>query len=187
MPSTFTPTEIPDVQILERRVFEDERGYFAEMSKRSELQAHGIVEPFVQDNVARSIRGVIRGLHWQNPPMAQGKLVTVVRGEIWDVAVDVRRGSPTFGRWVGVTLSEENRRSLWVPPGFAHGYAVLSEESHVVYRVTAEYAPETEAGARWNDPSLGIPWPVDEPIVSERDAALPLLEEADIGFVATPG
>ncbi len=187
MPSTLRPLAIPDVVLLERRVFPDERGYFAEMYKRSELLAHGIDVSFVQDNLARSTRGVLRGLHFQNPPAAQGKLVTVVRGEIWDVAVDVRRGSPTFGRWVAKTLGEANRRSLWVPPGFAHGYCVLSDEAHVVYRVTAEYAPPTEAGIVWNDPTLAIPWPVAAPVVTARDARLPTLEAADIGFVFGDG
>ncbi len=129
------------------------------------------------------MRGVLRGLHYQKPPQAQGKLVMVLSGEVFDVAVDIRRGSPTYGRWVGETLSAENGRMLWIPVGFAHGFCVLSERADVVYLVTAEYAPDLDRGIRWNDPEIGIRWPVDEPLLSPKDARLPLLREADQDFV----
>lgn len=183
MPFTYKRLDIPEVILVEPKVFPDERGFFMETYKYSEFEANGIPQRFVQDNFSHSVRGVLRGLHYQKAPAAQGKLVMAVRGEIFDVAVDIRKGSPTYGRWVGVRLSSENRRMLWVPEGFAHGFVVLSEEADVMYKVTSEYAPELDRGIRWNDPEIGIDWPVKNPILSPKDNAQPFLAEADNNFV----
>ncbi len=183
MPFTFTPLSIPEVILIQPRLFTDPRGFFLETYKYSEFQAHGIPETFVQDNHSRSVRGVLRGLHYQNPPQAQGKLIRVVRGAIYDVAVDIRPSSPTFGQWVSALLSEENQHMLYVPPGFAHGFLVLSDLADVTYKVTAEYAPDLDAGILWNDPALAIQWPLEgPPLLSAKDAALPPLLKADIRF-----
>jgi len=182
MPFHFAQTEIPGVVIVEPRVFEDERGFFMETFKLSDFRQAGIGDPFVQDNHARSVYGVLRGLHYQTRAKAQGKLVRAVSGEVFDVAVDLRRNSATFGRWVGVRLSADNRRLLYVPPGFAHGYCVLSDVADVIYKTTAEYDASLERGVVWNDPDLAIAWPVTQPHLSARDAALPALRDADIDF-----
>ncbi len=183
MPFTFTHLSIPEVILIQPRLFTDPRGFFLETYKYSEFQAHGIPETFVQDNHSRSVRGVLRGLHYQNPPQAQGKLIRVVRGAIYDVAVDIRPSSPTFGQWVSAVLSEENQHMLYVPPGFAHGFLVLSDLADVTYKVTAEYAPDLDAGILWNDPALAIQWPLEgPPLLSAKDAALPPLLKADIRF-----
>lgn len=164
-------TALPDVHIIEPRVFGDQRGFFMETWNRRRYEELGLPADFVQDNQSGSRRGVLRGLHYQIR-QPQGKLVWVIAGEVFDVAVDLRRSSPTFGRWVGVTLSAENRRQLWVPPGFAHGFIVTSETAEFVYKCTDYYAPEHERCIRWDDPDLAIEWPLDEtPIVSEKDAA----------------
>lgn len=174
------PLAIPDVKLVRPRVFDDARGFFLERYKRSSYRRAGLPD-FVQDNHSRSHRHTLRGLHFQLPPAAQGKLVSVVRGEILDVAVDVRPASPHFGRWVSARLSEDDHHQLWVPPGFAHGFLVRSEVADVLYKVTHEYAPEHERGLRWDDPDLGIHWGVDrggrEPLLSPRDAQLPRLME----------
>jgi len=183
VPFSFQRLEIPEVVLIEPKVFQDGRGFFMETYKFSDFAAFGIAERFVQDNHSRSKKSVIRGLHYQNPPKAQGKLVRAVVGEIFDVAVDIRRGSPTYGKWVGEKLSSENKRMLYIPPGFAHGFCVLSAEAEVVYKVTEEYAPEHEAGIIWNDPDIGISWPIANPIISEKDAALPCLKEAENRFI----
>jgi len=182
MPFTFTPLKISDVILVEPRVFPDARGYFLETYKYSDFAAHGISEIFVQDNHSRSIRGVLRGLHYQNPPGAQGKLVRAARGAIFDVAVDIRPDSSTFGEWVGEILSDENHHMLYIPPGFAHGFLVLSAVADVSYKATAEYAPELDSGIVWNDPTIAIQWPVQTPILSPKDAALPRLLAADNQF-----
>ena len=187
MPFRFTRLEIPEVVLIEPAVFSDERGFFMEAYKYSEFAAFGISERFLQDNHSRSRKGVLRGLHYQNPPKAQGKLVRVVAGESFDVAVDIRKGSPTYGRWVGATLSAENKAMLYIPAGFAHGFCVLSEAAEVLYKTTAEYAPECEAGIIWNDSEIGIRWPVEDPIVSPKDAGWPPLKEAVNGFAYRPG
>ena len=182
MPFQFRRLEIPEVVVIEPLRFEDGRGFFVEIYKRSDLKAGGTNETFVQDNYSHSARGVLRGLHYQKEPKAQGKLIMVTRGHIFDVAVDIRKGSRTYGAWVGEELSAEDSRMLYIPPGFAHGFCVLSEEADVVYKVTHEYAPELDRGIIWNDPAVGIQWPVANPIVSEKDAQLPLLEAADNNF-----
>ncbi len=164
-------TEIPGLVILEPRVFGDERGFFFESyNRRAFREATGVDPDFVQDNHSRSARNVLRGLHYQ-VRQPQGKLVRVVAGEVWDVAVDLRRSSPTFGRWMGVALSAANRRMLWVPVGFAHGFVVVSDGAEFLYKTTDYYAPEHERSLLWNDPALAIPWPLQgEPILKPGDA-----------------
>lgn len=178
-PIEATPTAIKDVLVLEPQVFEDERGSFMEIFQRDKYSVVGITSPFVQDNLSFSRQGVLRGLHYQ-VRQSQGKLVQVLQGGVFDVAVDIRRSSPTFGHWVGVTLNEESKRQLWVPPGFAHGFYVLSERAVVLYKVTDFYASEWERTIIWNDPDLNIEWPLLEgqlPILSSNDArGKPLLE-----------
>lgn len=171
--------ELAEVVLVEPVVFMDERGFFMETFKASAFTDAGIPAQFVQDNHARSSYGVLRGLHYQVAPKPQGKLVRAISGEIFDVAVDIRRDSPTFRRWVAVRLTAANRLMLYVPPGFAHGYCVLSETAEVLYKSTCEYDPYLERGIIWNDPELSIAWPIERPHLSPRDAALPLL--ADIG------
>jgi dTDP-4-dehydrorhamnose 3,5-epimerase len=182
VPFEFVRLEIPELVLVKARAYPDERGVFVETYKHSEFKANGIREAFVQDNFSRSTRGVLRGLHYQMPPKAQGKLITVLRGEIFDVAVDIRKGSPTYGRWLGRRLSEGRDELLYVPPGFAHGFQVLSDVAYVVYKVTEEYQPHVDRGIAWNDPSLAIDWPIHEPMLSRKDAALPTLEYAENSF-----
>ena len=158
---TIEATAIPDVKVVRRKAFGDSRGYFEETWREDEFLKAGIDARFVQDNHSFSSKGVLRGLHWQKPPHSQGKLVSVVSGRIVDVAVDIRKGSPTFGKWVMEDLSEENHTSLWIPPGFAHGFMVLSDTAHFTYKCTDTYHPECEAGMRWDDPTLAIAWPMD--------------------------
>jgi dTDP-4-dehydrorhamnose 3,5-epimerase len=172
-------TAIPGVIVFEPRVFGDARGFFLETFHAARYAEAGLSLPFVQDNWSRSARGILRGLHFQEPN-PQGKLVSVVSGAVWDVAVDIRRGSPTFGRHVGVELSADNKRQLWVPPGFAHGFCVLSDVADFVYKCTALYAPEHDRGIRWNDPDLAIPWPLEAPLLSAKDASAPLLRDATV-------
>ena len=172
-----TPTALPEVLRIEPKVFGDARGYFFETWHRERYAELGLPREFVQDNLSRSQRGILRGLHLQEP-YAQGKLVQVLEGAVFDVAVDVRVGSPTFGRWVSEVFSAENHRQLWVPPGFAHGFCVTSEAAVLSYKCTELYHPETELSVAWNDPGLAIPWPVQEPVLSKKDAAA--LRLADI-------
>ncbi len=186
MPFEFLPLELPGLRVIESRVFTDDRGAFLETFRRSDFARAGIAEQFVQDNYSRSSRGVLRGLHFQKDPQAQGKLVRCLQGRIFDVAVDVRAGSPTFARWVGIELSGENHLMLYLPPGFAHGFAVLSPSADVLYKCTAEYAPDLDRGIVWNDASVGIDWPLREPILSEKDRRLPSLREADLNFRYVP-
>jgi dTDP-4-dehydrorhamnose 3,5-epimerase len=171
------PTQLNAVLRIEPNVFGDARGYFFETWQRERYHAAGIPRDFVQDNVSRSQRGILRGLHLQEP-FGQGKLVQVLDGEVFDVAVDVRHGSPSFGHWVGETLSSENHRQLYVPPGFAHGFCVTSPHALLSYKCTEMYHPETELSVLWNDPALGIAWPVQDPLLSKKDAAA--LRLADI-------
>ncbi len=174
----FEPTAIPDVIRVQPRVHRDARGFFLESYHRERFAQGGIDVLFVQDNHSSSARGTLRGLHMQRA-FAQGKLVRCTAGEIFDVAVDARRGSNTFGRWVGETLSAENFRQLWVPPGFLHGFCVVSDTAQVEYKCTELYHPEDELGVIWNDPDIGIAWPVCVPVLSAKDAALPRLREVE--------
>jgi dTDP-4-dehydrorhamnose 3,5-epimerase len=176
-----TPTAIADVLILEPKVFGDERGFFMESFNQVAFNAAVRREvSFVQDNHSRSSRGVLRGLHFQLPPRAQGKLVRVTQGRVFDVAVDIRRSSSTFGRWVGLELSEHNHRQLWLPPGMAHGFLVVSDNADFVYKTTDYYAPEAERCIRWDDPAIDIAWPAPElpPTLSSKDARAPCLNDA---------
>jgi len=182
MPFKFRRLEIPGVILIEVQAARDDRGYFMETYKGSVFAANNIPTAFVQDNHSHSVRGVLRGLHYQKPPRAQGKLVMALRGEIFDVAVDIRRSSSTYGKWVGQVLSSDNSYMLYIPVGFAHGFCVLSEEADVIYKVTEEYAPECDRGLRWNDLDIGIQWPIAQPLLSPKDARLPLLKEADRDF-----
>ena len=179
MPFTFHPTEIPEVIRVETKSFPDQRGWFFEVYKSSEFRQQGIRETFVQDACSCSVRGVLRGLHFQKSPRSQGKLVFAIHGEIFDVVVDIRRGSPTYRQWVACVLSDQNREGLYIPAGFAHGFCVLSESATVLYKVTAEYSPAHDRGIIWNDPSIGIRWPITQPILSPKDQALPLLANAE--------
>jgi dTDP-4-dehydrorhamnose 3,5-epimerase len=169
-----TPLSLPEVLLVEPARFGDARGYFMETYRRERYQAAGIELDFVQDNLSRSGRGILRGLHLQQPG-AQGKLVYVLAGEVFDVAVDVRVGSPSFGKWTGLLLSAEDHRQLWIPPGFAHGFCVTSETALFAYKCSAPYSAADELGVRWNDPALGIPWPTVDPKLSGKDAAWPRL------------
>lgn len=167
----ITPTAIPDVLLIEPRVFGDARGFFFEsFNQKSFAEATGVDLPFVQDNHSKSVKGVLRGLHYQVEPHAQGKLVRVTQGEVFDVAVDLRKDAKTFGQWVGVTLSADNKQQLWIPPGFAHGFLVLSDTAEFLYKTTDYYAPQAERSLRWDDPTLAITWPLEgEPILADKD------------------
>jgi dTDP-4-dehydrorhamnose 3,5-epimerase len=170
--------QLPEVLLIEPQRFGDARGYFMEIWQQDRYRAAGIALPFVQDNLSRSTRGILRGLHLQHPN-AQGKLVHVLEGAVFDVAVDVRVGSPNFGQWTGAVLSSDDHRQLWIPPGFAHGFCVTSETALFSYKCTAPYSAADELGVRWNDPRVAIPWPVAEPKLSAKDSALPFLAEID--------
>ena len=177
-----TPTSLPGVLILEPKVFGDERGFFLEsFNQRAFDAAVGHSVTFVQDNHSRSQRGVLRGLHYQLPPHAQGKLVRVVRGSAFDVAVDIRQGSATFGRWFGATLDATSHHQMWIPPGFAHGFLALEDETHFLYKTTAYYDRDSERAIAWNDAAIGIDWPVIEgaPLLAAKDAAAPGLADAE--------
>lgn len=172
----LTPTNLPGVLLIEPRVFADERGCFYESYNHGAFAEAGLHPQFVQSNVSESIRGVLRGLHYQQPN-TQGKLVSVLEGEVFDVAVDIRRGSPQFGQWTAAILNTGNRRQLWIPEGFAHGFAVLSERAMVSYQCTALYDRASDAGIRWNDARIGIDWPVAQPLLSDKDAIAPFLDD----------
>jgi dTDP-4-dehydrorhamnose 3,5-epimerase len=174
-----TETALPGVLLLEPRVFSDDRGFFLETFHQKRYAELGLTLPFVQDNWSHSIKGTLRGLHFQEPN-PQGKLVQVITGAVFDVAVDIRTGSPHFGKWVGVELTAENRRQLWVPPGFAHGFCVTSERADFLYKCTALYSPEHDGGILWNDPDIGIDWPVTAPLLSKKDAGAPRLKAAPV-------
>jgi dTDP-4-dehydrorhamnose 3,5-epimerase len=176
-----TKTVISGVLVLEPKVFGDERGFFMEsFSQRLFDEAVGSHVEFVQDNHSRSVKGVLRGLHYQLPPHAQGKLVRVTQGSVFDVAVDIRRSSPTFGQWVGFELSAQNHRQMWIPPGMAHGFLVTSETADFLYKTTDYYAPKSEGAVRWDDPAIGVEWPKlgSAPTLSAKDIVAPLLSEA---------
>ncbi len=177
-----TRLSIPDVLLLEPKVFGDERGFFFESYNRHSFrEATGIDVDFVQDNHSRSVKGVLRGLHYQLPPKAQGKLVRVVFGEVFDVAVDIRKGSPTFGKWVGEVLSAENKRQMWIPSGFAHGFVTLSESAEFLYKTTDYYSPQHERCIRWDDAAIGVAWPLTgAPTLSGKDAVGAMLSNAEL-------
>ena len=179
-----TKADIEGLLVVEPDIFRDDRGYFLESYNSDRYREAGIPDVFVQDNVSVSKKGVIRGLHYQTPPFAQGKLVSVPRGRVLDVVVDFRTGSPTFGRYVAVELSAENHRQFWIPAGFAHGFIALEDDTIFTYKVTNVYDKESDRGVRWNDPALGIAWPTEvPPIVSEKDTKLPLLKDIAQEFV----
>lgn len=180
MPFSFKKLEINGLVLVEPKVFYDNRGYFMETYKESEFATQGIPERFVQDNHSLSKKGVLRGLHFQHSPKAQGKLVSVVTGSVWDVAVDIRPVSSTYMKWCSVELTEENKKMLYIPPGFAHGFVALSDNVHLVYKCTAEYDVNCDAGIRWNDSDIGIDWPISEPIVSDKDRELPFLYDVKL-------
>ena len=178
-----TQTKIPDVWVIEPRVFGDDRGFFFEsFNEKAFNEATGNKLPFVQDNHSRSVKGVLRGLHYQLPPKAQGKLVRVVQGEVFDVAVDIRKDSPTFGHWVAEILSAENKKQLWIPPGFAHGFLTLSETAEFLYKTTDYWSPEHERAIIWNDATLNIGWPLNgmQPTLAAKDAAAVAFSAAEI-------
>jgi dTDP-4-dehydrorhamnose 3,5-epimerase len=172
-------TSLPGVLLIEPKVRGDDRGFFMETYRLDAFRAAGISAPFVQDNHSRSARGVLRGLHYQEPN-AQGKLVRCTRGAIFDVAVDIRRGSPTFSQWFGIELSDANKLMLWVPPGFAHGFCAIEEGSDLVYKCTALFDPAADRAILWNDPEIGIEWPIGDPVLSGRDTAAPRLADATV-------
>jgi len=179
MPFQIRTTPIDGLLVIEPKVFADERGFFMESFKASDFAAFGITQDFVQDNHSKSRKGVIRGLHFQRAPYAQGKLVRVTRGRAWDVAVDLRKGSPTFGTWCAVELSADNHLLFWIPEGFAHGFLALEDDTELLYKCTAEYNPTSDGGIRWNDPDIGVAWPQIgvSPLLSSKDAVLPLLKD----------
>ena len=173
MPFSFKRLSIPDIILVEPQSFPDERGFFLESYKESEFTSNGIKTIFVQDNLSHSVKGVLRGLHYQKNPKAQAKLVIALRGEIFDVAVDIRKNSPTYGKWVGEILSESNHNSLYIPEGFAHGFCILSEEADVLYKVSQEYSPEDEKGIIWNDTEINITWPIDLSLIHISEPTRP--------------
>jgi dTDP-4-dehydrorhamnose 3,5-epimerase len=183
MPFTVHRLDIPELLLIEPGRFEDGRGFFMETYKHSNFLVYGIDEHFVQDNYSRSARGVLRGLHYQKNPHAQGKLVQCIKGAIFDVAVDIRRASPTYMRWVSIELTEEDTRLFYIPPGFAHGFLALSDVADVIYKCTGEYSAGHDRGIIWNDPDLQISWPVEKPVLSEKDSRHPFLRDADNNFV----
>ncbi|ABR55970.1 dTDP-4-dehydrorhamnose 3,5-epimerase [Methanococcus aeolicus] len=179
MPFEFMKTKISEVILIKPKIFGDERGFFLETYEKEDFENAGIKGEFVQDNHSKSCHGVLRGLHFQKEPYAQAKIVRCIKGVIFDVAVDLRGSSPTFGQWVGVVLSEYNKHQLYIPRGFAHGFCVLSDEAEVVYKVDNKYAPECECGVIWNDEDIGIDWLIDEPILSDKDKQWHTLKELD--------
>ena len=180
MPFRFQKLSLDGPVVIVPDVHPDERGLFCELYKKSDFADSGIGGEFVQENLSYSRRRVLRGLHYQLPPFAQGKLVRAITGKVWDVAVDLRKASPSFGKWVGVELSDEDRRMLWIPPGFAHGFVALSSDVHLLYACTAEYKSAAERGVRWNDPDLAIDWPLLDVVVSKRDSELPPFNKAEV-------
>lgn len=178
----FHKLAIPDVVSIQPDSFQDNRGLFAELFKKSQFQKHGINKAFVQFNNSTSREHVLRGLHYQIHPKAQGKLISVTHGKIYDVAVDIRKGSPTFGKWVAQTLTARKKNMLWIPIGFAHGFCVLSDKADVRYYCTQEYSPECERGIIWNDPTIRIKWPIAHPLLSDKDKKYPRLDKAEVNF-----
>lgn len=180
MPFNFEKLNIEDIVIIKPKVFNDDRGFFFESFKKSEFEQNGIDVKFVQDNCSFSAHGVVRGLHYQIPPYAQGKLVQCLIGQIYDIAVDIRKNSPTFGKWIGANISDKNKELIYIPPGFAHGFYTVSKTALVAYKLTTEYQPESERGIIWNDPDLGIQWPVKQALLSEKDKVFPKFKNAEL-------
>ena len=179
MSFSFKALSIPDIIRIEPKVFPDNRGCFFEIFRESEFNIANLPVRFSQDNFSFSKKNVIRGLHYQRYPKTQGKIVTVLKGRIWDVVVDIRRNSSTYLKWISVELNDENRSMLYIPPGFAHGFLALSEDVHLLYKCTNEYDSKLDAGIRWDDPDIGIRWPVKNPVLSEKDANLPYINLAE--------
>ncbi len=179
---SITPTEIPDVLEVDCPRFGDQRGYFTELYNEAAAQALGFEQTFVQDNLSKSAKGILRGLHYQIEPHAQGKLVHVIEGRAWDVAVDIRQGSPTYGKWVARELRGDNGMALWVPPGFAHGFLALEDDTILLYKCTSPYMPSAERAIHYACPELGVEWPVKPDTVSEKDEAAPVFGEAEHNF-----
>jgi dTDP-4-dehydrorhamnose 3,5-epimerase len=179
----FTETELRGVWLIEPVVHEDKRGFFLESFSSREMESLGLPGQFVQDNHSRSLsKGVVRGIHFQKPPFAQSKLVRVVRGSVFDVVVDLRTASKTFGTWIGITLDGANKKIIFIPKGFGHGYCTLTDDSEFLYKVDSYYSPLHDAGVRWNDPDIGIQWPVTDPTLSQKDLALPFLKDLGSPF-----
>ena len=177
MSITFRTLSIPDIILIEPKVFFDNRGFFFESFKASDFEKFNIPTNFVQENISLSRKNVLRGLHYQKDPKAQGKLVSVLRGGVLDVAVDIRNGSKSFLKWVAVDLNDRNHAALYIPPGFAHGFIALTDDVHFLYKCTNEYDPQADAGIRWDDPDIGIAWPVQNPILSDKDKNLPYVKK----------
>jgi dTDP-4-dehydrorhamnose 3,5-epimerase len=177
-----TQTKLSGLLVIDPKVFGDERGYFFESFNEETYMEAGLVERFVQDNESRSGKGVLRGLHFQEPPYAQGKLVRVARGAVMDVSVDIRKDSPTYGQWVAYELSEHNKRQLWIPAGFAHGFVTLEDDTIFIYKCSNVYKKESESSIRWNDPELNIDWGISNPIVSDKDKTAPLFKDLNSPF-----
>lgn len=180
MPFIFTKCEIDGPVIIEPKVFGDDRGFFLESYKKTDFVNNGINVEFMQDNHSLSSKGVLRGLHYQKPPFAQAKLVRVIKGTAWDVAVDIRKNSPTYKKWIAVELSGENKKMFYIPEGFAHGFIALTDEVQLMYKCSNEYSPQHDAGIIWNDPELAVKWPLADPLLSEKDIVLPLLKDAEV-------
>ncbi len=180
MPFEFEKLKLDGLVLVKPRIYQDDRGFFIESYKKRDFAAAGLPQEFVQDNHSSSTQGVLRGLHYQRGPAAQGKLVRCIAGAILDVGVDIRRGSPTFGKWDAAELSAVNAHMLYLPPGFAHGFLVLSAAAEIIYKCTTEYSPEDEGGIRWNDPDIGVDWTLADPFLSARDGALPFLKDAKL-------
>ena len=180
MPFEFEKLELDGLVLVKPRVFPDDRGFFVESYKKTDFAAAGIKEEFVQDNHSRSVKGVLRGLHFQRGAAAQGKLVRCTAGAILDVSVDIRKGSPSYGKWAAAELSAANAHMLYIPPGFAHGFLVLSETAEIMYKCTAEYNPAADAGISWNDPDIGVDWGIKNPVLSPKDQLLPRLKDAQL-------
>ncbi len=182
----FSKTDIPSVLVIEAKAFHDSRGFFRETYNKKQFEENGFKEKFVQDNHSQSSKGVLRGLHYQIKPSPMGKLVSCLKGKIFDVGVDIRKGSPTFGKWYGEILSGDNMKMIYFPPGFAHGFLCLADDSHVYYKCTGMYSPENERAMIWNDPEVGIKWPLDEVggkvILSEKDQKHPLLKQIETNY-----
>lgn len=182
MPFEFEKQSIPEVILIKPHIFEDERGFFLESYKHSDFSKYGINEHFVQDNHSKSSKGVLRGLHFQKEPKAQAKLVRCTKGRILDVAVDIRKGSPTFGKYVSAVLTDINKYMLYIPKGFAHGFLTLEEDTHIEYKCSEEYSPENDSGIIWDDKTIQIDWRIKNPIISQKDANLPTLENMEGNF-----